>query len=82
MATQTIENTDHFPIDFIVLPKPDDIESRETNGLRVRVTLNSRPIHIYDTAFGVLIRGSCNHGVHVGASSWAAAAIPGPGFTY
>ena len=58
IASQTIEDPGRFPVDFAVAYEPDDIDSRATYGVQVRVTLNDRLIYINDTAFDVLTRGN------------------------
>ena len=63
IASQTIENPGRFPIDFSVPYEPDEIDSRATYGLQVRVTSDDRLIFINDTAFDVLTRGNPSRGV-------------------
>ena len=63
IASQTIENPERFPIEFSVPYEPDEIDSRATYGLQVRVTSDDRLIFINDTAFDVLTRGNPSRGV-------------------
>ncbi len=65
IASQTIPNPERFPIDFAIRYDPNDIDSRATYGLSVRVTRNGRLIYINDTAFDVLTRGNPTHGLNV-----------------
>ena len=39
IAFQTIEDVESFPIEFSVPYEPDEIDSRATYGLQVRITL-------------------------------------------
>ena len=63
IASQTIANPERFPVDFAVPYNPNDIDSRATYGLQVRVTLDDRLIYINDTSFDVLTRGNPGRGV-------------------
>ena len=63
IASQTIAGPERFPVDFSVPYNPNDIDSRATYGLQVRVTLDDRLIYINDTAFDVLTRGNPGRGV-------------------
>ena len=65
IASQIIVNPDRFPVDFAVPYNPNDIDSRATYGLQVRVTLNGRLTYINDTAFDVLTRGNPGRGVNM-----------------
>ena len=65
IASQTIENAESFPIEFSVPYEPDEIDSRATYGLQVRITLDDRLIYINDTAFDVLTRGNPARGVEM-----------------
>ena len=63
IASQTVADPEHFPIDFAVPYEPGDIDPRATYGLQVRITLGDRLIYINDTAFDVLTGGSPSSGV-------------------
>ena len=63
IASQTIEDPERFPIDFAVPYEPDDIDSRATYGLQVRITVQDRLMYVNDTAFDVLTRGNPGRGV-------------------
>ncbi len=65
IASQTIEDPGRFPIEFSVPYEPDEIDSRATYGLQVRITSEDRLIFINDTAFDVLTRGNPSRGLDV-----------------
>lgn len=56
IASQTITNSQRFPIDFSVPYEPDDVDSRATSGLGIRITLDDRLIYSNDIAFEALTR--------------------------